>query len=124
MTTQTPTFDTFAIIELFGHARIAGRVSEQVIAGAGMLRVDVPELPETKYHPAQPAYTRFFGSGAIYSITPVDEVIANQVAQQLRVKPVNVYFEMPQLRSGNQDDDHDEDDFDQDDPDDSNDPGF
>jgi len=25
MTTQPPTFETFAIVELFGHSRIAGR---------------------------------------------------------------------------------------------------
>jgi hypothetical protein len=100
MTTQPPTFDIFAIVELFGHARIAGRVSEQVIAGAGMLRVDVPELPATKYYPVQPGFTRLFGPGAIYSITPVSEEIAIQAAQSMRVAPVNVYLAVPQLEGG------------------------
>jgi hypothetical protein len=100
MTTQSPTFDTFAIVELFGHARIAGRVSEQVIAGAGMLRVDVPDLPATKYGPAQPGFTRLFGPGAIYSITPVSEEIAMRAAQSMRVAPVNIYLAVPQLEGG------------------------
>jgi hypothetical protein len=102
MTTQPPTFDIFAIVELFGHARIAGRVCEQVIAGAGMLRVDVPELPATKYYPVQPGFTRLFGPGAIYSITPVSEDIAMQAAQRMRVEPVNVYLALPQLEGGNE----------------------
>ena len=45
-----PTFECFALVEIFGHTRIAGKVTEQVIAGTGFVRVDVPELPPTKYH--------------------------------------------------------------------------
>ena len=109
MTTQPSTFDTFAIVELFGHARIAGRVSEQVIAGAGMLRVDVPDLPATKYSLAQPGFTRLFGPGAIYSITPVSEEIALQAAQSMHVAPVNVYLAVPQLERGENMDEDEED---------------
>lgn len=35
-------FDSWAILELMGHVRLAGRVSETMIAGAPMLRLDVP----------------------------------------------------------------------------------
>ena len=35
-------FEGFAIVELMGRNVIAGYVSEQVIAGAALLRVDVP----------------------------------------------------------------------------------
>lgn len=80
------TFDTFAIVELFGHARIAGRVSEQVIAGQGFLRVDVPANEQ------YPGFTRMYGTGAIYSITPVDESIARAAAAGMRERPVNVYI--------------------------------
>jgi hypothetical protein len=85
MTTEN-TFDTFAIVELFGHARIAGRVSEQVIAGQGFVRVDVPANDE------YPAFTRMFGTGAIYSITPVDESIARAAAERMRENPVTIYI--------------------------------
>lgn len=55
-------FDVWAVVELFGHQRIAGRVTEQVIAGQGFIRVDVPAIGN------QSGFTRLFGSGAIYSI--------------------------------------------------------
>lgn len=75
-------FDLWCIVELFGHAKIAGRCTEQNIAGTNMLRVDVPE---TK---TQPAFTRFFGSSAIYAINPVDELTAKHYAENLQLKPI------------------------------------
>ena len=102
-----PTFECFALIEIFGHTRIAGKVTEQVIAGTGFIRVDVPELPPTKYHdePVKPI-TKFYGPSAIYSITPVDEATCVAAAQALRVAPVSMYIAMPMLEK---DDDDDED---------------
>lgn len=75
-------FDLWCIVELFGHSKIAGRCIEQNIAGTNMLRVDVPE---TK---TQPAFTRFFGSAAIYAINPVDETTAKHYAETLQIKPI------------------------------------
>jgi hypothetical protein len=79
------TFDSWAIVELFGHSKIAGRVTEQQIAGGTFLRVDVPDLD------GQAAFTRFYGAGAIYSITPLDEAMARRVAGALSPRPVTVY---------------------------------
>lgn len=64
---ETSKFEGFAIIELFGHSRIAGRVTEQSIGGTNMLRVDVPEYNE------MPAFTRFIGGAAVYAINPCSE---------------------------------------------------
>jgi hypothetical protein len=75
-------FDLWCIVELFGHSKIAGRCTEQNIAGTNMLRIDVPETP------TQPAFTRFFGSAAIYAINPVDESSAKFCAEQLQMKPI------------------------------------
>ncbi len=83
--TDEKTFDTWAIVELFGHSKLAGRVTEQSIAGGTFLRVDVPELA------GRPGFTRFYGAGAIYSLTPVDEALARRVAQALSPRPVTVY---------------------------------
>lgn len=110
MSEQTPTFDVFAIVELFGHSRIAGRVCEQVIAGQGFLRVDVPILPEGGRYAAQPGFTRLYGPGAIYSITPVSEEIAIQAAQSIRVTQVNVFMTVPLLEAGPEWGEEDEDD--------------
>ncbi len=90
--TLEPGFDCFCIVELFGHSRIAGRVSEQVIGGQGFVRVDVPACNGI------PEFTRLFGPGAIYSITPVSEEIANQAAAAMQVRPVNVYLGLAALR--------------------------
>lgn len=87
------TFDSWAIVELFGHSQIAGRVSEQVIAGQAFIRVDVPGFEDA----GDGAFTRFFGGTAVYSITPVSEAVARMAADQMRVKPVSVYM-MPGLR--------------------------
>jgi hypothetical protein len=101
-------FDCWCIVELFGHTRLAGRVTEQTIAGAGLIRVDVPGLPATKFNPEQPGFTRLIGPGAIYSITPVSEEIAVRAAQSMRVQAVSVYLEVPQLEGGPKWDDPDD----------------
>jgi len=81
----TEKFDLWCVVELFGHTKIAGKCTEQNIAGTNMLRVDVPAT-ET-----DPPFTRFLGSSAIYSINPVDEVTAKHFAKSLSVKPVNIW---------------------------------
>lgn len=78
-------FECPAIVELFGHQKIAGYCKEQNIAGTNMLRVDVPE---TK---SQPAFTKFFGSSAIYAINPVDENTMKIYAEKLIASPINVW---------------------------------
>ena len=78
-------FEAWAIVELFGHSQIAGKCSEQNIAGTNFLRVDVPETEE------QPPFCRFLGAGAIYAINPVTEEIARHWAKTLRVAPIDVW---------------------------------
>jgi hypothetical protein len=76
-------FDQWAVIELFGHNRIAGRVTEQVIGGCSFVRVDVPKIDEI------PAYTKLFGQGAIYAITITDERTSRAVAEQIAPVPID-----------------------------------
>lgn len=78
-------FDMWCIVELFGHSKIAGKCTEQTIAGANMLRVDVPETL------SQPSFTRFFNSSAIYSIIPADESTVKFMADKLEVKPIEAW---------------------------------
>lgn len=42
--TNKQEFSTWAIVEIMGHQVVAGRVSEQFIAGAGFIRLDIPEV--------------------------------------------------------------------------------
>lgn len=103
----------YAVIELFGHARVAGAVSEQNFGGANLIRVDVPEVQftatdydaprtETGYPKATrtiPAHTRSLGAGAIYGINWCDEETARIAAQSIRDEPLQPYSVREALES-------------------------
>lgn len=98
-------FESWAIVELMGHRRIAGRVTEQVIGGQALLRIDVPECPEIpsreverwgekhmpEASPAIPAFTQFYGVSSVYCMTPTTEEIARRVTLQQRERPVALF---------------------------------
>lgn len=75
-------FDLWCVVELFGHTQIAGKCTEQNIAGTNMLRVDVPETSKSG------PFTKFYGSGAIYAINPVTEEFAKVKAESLQIAPI------------------------------------
>jgi hypothetical protein len=81
--------DEWAIVDLFGHTRIAGRVSEHVLGGCSFVRVDVPAFDDT------PEFTELYGQGAIYAIRFVSEEIARGMARSLQKRPVSMY-ELPE----------------------------
>lgn len=134
---QQQKFEQWCIVELFGHTKLAGLVSEQSIGGAMFVRVDVPEVQreassgkivngqyeEQKYTETIAQFTRFFGANAIYSITPTSEAIARAMAQRIATRPVAA-FELPQLKALNAPAEHeappngDEDERDEDDDED------
>lgn len=82
---QAEKFDLWCVIELFGHSQIAGKCTEQNIAGTNMLQVDVPE------NDTHPGFTKLYGASAIYAINPVDEQTARAKAQQLNIAPIQIY---------------------------------
>jgi hypothetical protein len=62
----------WALVELFGHQKIVGYLSQQAFGTGVLFRVDVPDLlKDSKV--VRKGFTRYFGLSAIYSITPVDE---------------------------------------------------
>jgi hypothetical protein len=73
-------FEQWCIVELFGHQRVAGFVTEQTIGGCSFVRVDVP---------AKQPYTRLFGNGAIYGITITDESTARKAAEYFAPQPMD-----------------------------------
>lgn len=96
MSDRSEAFDTWALVELFGHQKIVGKVTEATLAGGAFLRVDVPA------HKGDKAFTRFYGPGAIYSINPVTEEIAMGLLERYRHEPVSRY-ELPQIAEKAQD---------------------
>jgi hypothetical protein len=90
MSNEKSSFNEWALVELFGHQKIVGKVSEATLAGGAFLRVDVPAFN------GEAAFTRFYGPGAIYSINPVTEDIARGLMAHYRNAPVH-RFELPQI---------------------------
>lgn len=86
MPEETSKFDQWAVVELFGHQRTAGRVSEQIVAGQGFVRVDVPAVED------QEGFSRLFGPGAIYSIIPTSEEIVRAYVARNVGTPIQPYM--------------------------------
>jgi DNA polymerase-3 subunit epsilon len=82
---MTDKFDHWCVVELMGHNQIAGRVTEQSLGGGAFIRVDVPPTS------AQPPFTKFFGQGAIYAITVVEQSVAQAMAEGLKSPPIEVW---------------------------------
>lgn len=115
---QVGELETWAIVEVMGHQRYAGFVRQVPMGGAVMIRVDVPELPEKEIPdvswdydapdgpkrvegkrklPGVPAFTKFLGVSAIFSLTPCTEEMARAAVERWRSVPA-VEMAMPARR--------------------------
>ena len=79
-------FDSWAIVDIFGHQKFAGRVTEQSIGGASFVRIDIPQVED------HPAYTKLFGAAAIYCITPTTEELARKAVDYCHSEPISIYI--------------------------------
>jgi hypothetical protein len=77
-------FEHWGIVELMGHQRASGRLTEEVIGGANLLRVDVP----TDAHNFRTVY---YGASAIYALHITDEEAARKMASQSGARPPFAY---------------------------------
>lgn len=103
MADETKVFEGWAIVELMGHRRLAGYVTEVEIAGSPMLRLDIPgtpigDIPEV-LQDVPPAVddlvaTQFYSAAALYCLTPTTEAIARAVAVRSQPTPVH-QWELP-----------------------------
>jgi hypothetical protein len=96
-------FEAWGFVELMGHNRIAGKLSEQCIAGRNFLRVDVPQADGS-------FRTQYYGASAIFAMHPTDEATARKLVQRMSPEPVFAFMldsqpRLPQFC----DDDHDDD---------------
>lgn len=81
-------FEGWAIVELMGHRKLAGYVREVTLAGAAMLRLDIP---------SDPPVTQYYGASSLYCMTPTTEELARSAAQVSRPTPISRY-ELPAPR--------------------------
>jgi hypothetical protein len=77
MTDSENGIDGWAILELMGHRRLGGRLSEVTIAGGAFIRIDIPHPNEAGIITA----TQLYSPAAVYAITPTTEVIACEIAR-------------------------------------------
>jgi hypothetical protein len=76
----------WALVDLYGHTKTAGYVTETSIGGCSFVRVDTPAEEGTQLT------TKFYGNGAIYSITPVSEEVVRLFVKRYKPAPINVYI--------------------------------
>lgn len=88
---ESRTFEGWAILELMGHRKLAGRISEANIGGGAFIRIDVPGE-------AADVATQFYAPGAVYCITPCTEDVARRTAAGCRPSPVTEYELAPARR--------------------------
>jgi hypothetical protein len=77
-------FEGWAILELMGHRRLVGRLSEATIAGAAFVRIDVADANGNET-------TQFYSPSAIYALTPTTEEIARLAAKTNSVQPISAW---------------------------------
>lgn len=77
MSENASVINGWGILELMGHRRLGGYLSEVTVAGAAMVRVDVPH-PQ---HLSEMSATQIYSGQAIYCITPTTEEIARAIAR-------------------------------------------
>lgn len=102
---QAAQLDCWAIVEMFGHQSIAGRVKTENFGAACLLRIDVPGVekqgPRTydydkgAYVPGErirvAAFTKYIGISSIYALNPVTEELARAAAAKIGSEPVAAF---------------------------------
>jgi len=87
-------FEAWSILELMGHRRLAGFVSEQTIGSSSFIRIDIPG------HGESVVATQLYNPSAIYCITPTTEAIARRIAENEVPRPVHPFeLEAPKRES-------------------------
>ena len=76
----------WALVELFGHQRVVGFLSEQNFPGGTLLRVDIPDLTKDS-KVVRKGFTRYFGLSAVYSITPITEEAVRELLPHIDGTP-------------------------------------
>ena len=75
--------DVWAIVELMGHVRLAGKLSEEEKFGSKIGRLDIPQ--------EEGFITQYFGGGSVYRITIVTEAVARHECRKTTYAPVSAW---------------------------------
>lgn len=91
-------FEGWAVIEVLGHRRLAGYVTDVAMFGTAMCRIDIPGEDGATLG------TQYYSGNSLFSVTPCSEEVARAVAKQNQPRPVQTW-EMPALAQRHDDDD-------------------
>lgn len=94
MNTTVEKFEQWCVVEIMGHKKFAGFVTEQSVGGSSFVRVDVPEV--TVDGKTLPAFSKLFGAASIYCLSPCTEETARAFAATFRSQSFSLY-EAPRL---------------------------
>ena len=78
--------EIWGVLELMGHVRLAGRITEEERFGGKLGRIDVPN--------GDVFTTQYFNASSIYRLTPTSEEAARAVAANCQPTPVH-QWELP-----------------------------
>lgn len=104
--TETEQLEQWALVELMGHRRLAGRVSQDESFGGPMVRVDVFVGPAV-----EPAVTQFYSPSSLYCVTPITENMARRFSVQNMPQPIG-RWDLPEALEPARDDEDIEDELD------------
>lgn len=91
-------FGTWGVLELMGHVKLAGYITNEKLFGVEIGRIDIPS--------GDSFITQYFGGSAVYRMTPVSEEIARAFSAQNQPRPVYIYeLELPERIPDDDDDD-------------------
>ncbi len=82
---ETEKFDSWAVVEIMGHTKAAGKATTKPFGGVVFLQLDIPETP------TQPAFTKMINMQSVFSITPVTEEVAQLHANTYKIHPIQEY---------------------------------
>ena len=84
-------FEEWAIIELMGHRKVAGKVTEENIGGASFIRTDIYVTGD------EVKITQYYNPTAVYSITPVTKETAVKYAARNIETPICKWDLLPEI---------------------------
>lgn len=84
-------FEAWAIVEVMGHQRYAGLVTEQAVGGCNFVRVDVPDVAPVNGRGGRQGFTKLLGQSSIFAITPCTEESARRAAAHCDPGPMMIF---------------------------------
>lgn len=103
MSEQKVGFEGWAILEIMGHRKLGGHVQFDPPELPGLVRIDVIADADT------PIATQYYGTSAIFCMTPTTEEVARRMAKSCEVRPA-ARWELPALDAPAMTDPDDDDD--------------